>query len=136
MNGKPAMRTQTDGDQDAWSHATGLACDPEGDKARQEHKNETDINVILGRFGVNVAQRQPTFGEVDYDVDLQTAMAAIGAAQRAHQRLPDSLKERYPDWRSVLNGLHSGQFRIDLDKVAQEARKPKETPPPSGDGVT
>lgn len=125
FNNKPAVRTQIDEQQDVWSLATGLACDPKEDLTRQEFKNEVDVNQILARYGVNTPMRQPIYGEVDFDMDLHQAFTAVSAAKRAFDRLPASLKERYPTWQAVLNGLESGQFRIDLNVENLK----KETPP-------
>lgn len=122
----PAIRTQVDQQQDFHSELAGLDCTTSTDTARQEFKDEADVNKILARYGVNAPQRQAIFGETDFTLDLQQAFAAIEAAKNAHHKLPQSLREQYPTWQSVLNGLDSGEFRIDLANVSKS-----DTPEPS-----
>lgn len=112
----PAIRTQADDLGQEYSMDTALDFSESIDMARQEFKNDADINVLLGRFGVNTPQRQTTYGEVDFGMDLQQAIGAIDAARRMHRKLPLSLRERYPTWQSVLNGLNDGTLRLDLEE--------------------
>lgn len=117
----PANRTQADGKNELYSELTGLDFDPSLDKARQEFKQESDVNIILARFGVNAPQKQATFGEVDYNIDLQTAFAAIADAKRAHRELPEEIRRDYPTWQSLLNGIESGEIRFKDQPPAEPA---------------
>lgn len=111
MNGKPAVRQQHDGMQDAYSDEAAIDCTTKPDLARQEFKTESDVNNILNRFGVPIANG--TFGtEVDYTIDLQHALGAITDARRAHRNLPENLREKYPTWQSLLNALESGSLEM------------------------
>lgn len=81
---------------------------------RQEFKNEADTNWLLKRFGVTVPQRQGAWGrEVDYNIDLQQALASITDAKAAYRNLPENLKERYPTWQTLINAVENGQLTID-----------------------
>lgn len=116
------MRKQNDGLGDYYSEATALDCSaprPDGsenkDMTRQEFAAEADINTLLSRYGIGVPRKQVMYGEVDFGMDLQQAFAAIEAAKRMHRQLPDTLIEKYPSWEKLLNGLASGQLRLDLE---------------------
>ena len=90
---------------------------------RQEFKDEADLNILLGRFGVNQQVRQdPRFMEIDYNLDLQSALAAVDAARRANYDVPQELRAKYPDWRTVLNGAESGEYQKDLQELADRKK--------------
>lgn len=136
---KPVERHQADGKQDEYSLMTGLDCSESPDTARQEFKNDADVNKLLARYGVGpIPQRATVFQEVDYDLDLQTAMYSIEAAQRAYAKMPASLRDKYRDWRDVLNGIYTGQFKIDLApaRAAEREAKTTRTVPEYGDPQT
>lgn len=108
---QPAIRTQVDELQDQYSDEAGLDCSGDKDMARQEFKEEADVNTILLRFGLGASHGLPkTFGETDYDLDLQNALHAIRDAKAAHSRLPEELKADYPTWQSFLNAVESGRL--------------------------
>lgn len=111
-------RTQVDGRQDELSEATGTV--PKGPKevedvARQEFRDEADINVLLKRYGVGNGPplRDPIYGEVDYDMDLQGAYTAVRTAREAFQRLPEAVRQVYPTWEQVLAGIGAGKVTVD-----------------------
>lgn len=113
----PAIRTQVDMDQDEYSLASALDAS-DGDRTRQEFKAETDINVLIKKFGVPQSGRQMMFTDVDYTIDLQQAMASIQEARQAHAKLPDNLRARYPNWRDLLNALDRGELTIHGEEPA------------------
>lgn len=126
-----AIRTQADGKGDLWSRATRIDCSGDRDVARQEFKDEADINKLLSRYGVGpMPQRQTTYMEVDYSLDLQTALTAVDAAAAAHRDLPQTLRDRYPNWPSLLNALDRGELRIDLSNRGTPPSQPPESEPP------
>lgn len=123
--GQPAIRTQIDELDEAYSIATALDCSDMPDLARQEFKDETDVNKILARYGVNAPMREAQYGlEVDYNLDLQQSLAAIYAAQDAIRKLPPDLRAKYPDWQTAMQGIYNGTLQKDLDaqKAADKAR--------------
>ena len=69
-------RKQGEGDQDVISAACGTAFDPAEDRTRQEFKDESDTNWLLRRYGVNVPQVKPQYGEVDMDSQYHDAVLA------------------------------------------------------------
>ena len=116
------VRSQADTLGDDISLQTGYDTGSES-LTRQEFKDEADLNILLGRFGVNQQVRQdPRFMEVDYDLDLQTAIAAVESARRANYNVPEELRTKYPDWRAVLDGAESGQYQKDLQELADRKK--------------
>ena len=113
-----AVRSQADDKGDSVSLQTGY--DTGSDSlTRQEFKDEADLNILLGRFGVNQQVRQdPRFIEIDYNLDLQSALAAVDAARRANYDIPQELRAKYPDWRTLLDGAESGEYQKDLQALA------------------
>lgn len=107
----PAIRTQSDGLGDVYSLETAIDAS-EGGVARQEFKDEADINIMLAKFGVFAPQKEVFFGDVDYGIDLQQALFAIADAKRAWQLMPDDVKKEFPTWRDLLNGLESGRLKL------------------------
>lgn len=132
-------RGQNDGLNDEASLETGLDCtpgqagpypdEPLGEfVARQEFKDEADINNLMRRFGVET--RPLIFGEMDFSLDLQTAMASAMTAADTYNRikanLTDALRAKYPTWQDMM--LNPVAFRQDIE-AAQAAAKAA-TPPP------
>lgn len=127
---KAPIRTQHDELETDYSRDTGLDFDGTRDLARQEFKDDADINNILRKFGLNTPQQQPTYGtEVDYTIDLQQALSAISQARQSWKSLPANLKEKYPDWQSLLNAIEAGTLHIDLTDQANAPRPDPAAPP-------
>lgn len=78
---------------------------------RPEFGPDSEIPNILRKYGAPLAQlsaaagshhatfaatgRMPLFTETDYDMDLQTAVTKVRAAQEAFDKLPKKTRERY-----------------------------------------
>ena len=136
---RPAQREQADDRQEEYSRLTALHFEGTEEITRQEFKDDADIEKILSKFGINPMTRQPLYGAVvDDSLDLQQAIAAINLAKRADFKIPPELKGRYPDWQSLLNGVESGQYQLDLanleahkkrqEQAIEQGKKP-DTPP-------
>lgn len=126
------IRTQTDGLNEQMSYETGLDCSALPDLARQEFKAETDVNNILARYGIDGVKRQPEYGEVDFNLDLQTSLESIREAERALRKLPTELRGKYSTWERLLDGAFNGEFKTDLEsyhaqKAADEAAAKAQT---------
>lgn len=106
-------RTQVDGLNELYSQDTGLDCSDLPDLARQEFKDETDVNIVLAKFGVG-SMRQPEYGAVDYNMDLQIALESIREAERAIEKLPPELRTKYSTWERLLDGAYNGELKTDL----------------------
>lgn len=104
----PAVRSQVDDLQELYSLESGLACTPEEDKARQEFKAEADINVLLRKYGA-VPQRPLSYGEVDFDLDLHTAINAVSQASLGYASLPEHVRRKFPDLPSLFAAIANGE---------------------------
>lgn len=115
-----AMRSQADnlGDQISWE--SGLDTGDET-RVRQEDADSADINQLLNKYGAFAQQQRPVVwgAEVDYTMDLQQAIEAVKLAQRAAHTVPQELRDKYPTWRHVLNGVESGQYETDLAELSR-----------------
>lgn len=116
-------RSQTDDKFDAVSQATGIAStgEPDDDLTRQEFKDDLDLKTIIMRHGGPPELNAPTFGEIDFDVDLAGAFRQIDMAQRAYAELPPEIQKKYPSTQAIIVGLANGQLANDIE----QANKPK-----------
>lgn len=105
-----AIRSQSDDLGDQYSVDSAVFVDPATDRARQEFKDDADLGKMLARFGAFQPQRELQFGDVDYGIDLQMALAAIADAKSAWQQMPGDVKKAFPTWQSLLNALESGEI--------------------------
>lgn len=102
------------------SLAGAIQCSPDEDMARQEFKQEADINFLLRKYGV-VPQRPVSYGEVDFDLDFQQARLAMREVSEGYARLSPEVRERYPSLEALLAAIANGEA-VDL------------TPAPAGAG--
>lgn len=117
---QPPIRKQTDDLQEQYSQMTAIDCSDLPDLTRQEFRDETDVNKILARYGVNAPMRQPEYSEVDYSMDLQQSLQAIKEAEDAVSKLPPSLRVKYFTWERLLDGAYNGEFKTDLATYYRE----------------
>lgn len=141
---KPALRTQVDDLAEEYSRLIQIDCSDMPDMTRQEFKQETDINYLISRFGANTPLRQPIYGEIDYDMDLQRALTALSDAKQAIRKLPEPIRTKYAHLHRFIQGIESGELKDDLDKhvqaaqttgtenAATTAKPPKDTLTPTG----
>ncbi|AXH73662.1 MAG: internal scaffolding protein [Microviridae sp.] len=105
---------------------TGIDCSADTEfAARQEFKDDADINVLLRRFGAVPPQGPLKFGEFDFSLTLLEGIEAAREAARAFAELPKDVRERYRDWPSVLAAIDRGE--LSFSKPVAEA-------PPGGSG--
>ncbi|WNK13471.1 MAG: internal scaffolding protein [Microvirus sp.] len=80
------------------SRASGLTC-PEATLAQQQFKDETDINVIVHRFGLTgelpTNGRMPTYDDFTGVGDYHTALNALRSAEEAFMALPGHVRDRF-----------------------------------------
>lgn len=86
-------------DTDAESRSCGAVFDPENDRTIQSEKENSDINVIVRRFGVTgvVPQslRPVMYGQFEGVFDFQSAMNAVREAQERFAELPAEVRKRF-----------------------------------------
>lgn len=91
-----SVRSQADDLQPHYSKLAMISCPPEEDVTRQEFRDDSDISSILRRYGVLPQGRgEPRFGEVDTDLDLTSAYAAMADAREAYADLPAEVREAF-----------------------------------------
>lgn len=77
---------------------SGLSC-PQEDGAKQEFKDECDINVLLRRFNVTgqlpQGVRMPTYGDFDVVTDFHSAANAIAQARESFELMPAEVRRRF-----------------------------------------
>lgn len=127
-------RTQADMNdpdlRDLNSMLTGLACD-DPSLARQEFAKDADINHILTHYGIDGLQlsaSRPSFGDYDYNIDLQTALHAVRDVKAAWAHLPPHVRAKYPDYAALMKAVHAGET---IDFEPPKADPPPPTPPPA-----
>lgn len=113
----------------------GIDCSNLPDMTRQEFKDEVNVNNIINRFlttGIPPAQRQPVYGETDFDIDMHTGYIALENAQRAFYALPKPLKEKYKTPTGLLDAIWRGEFKEDLlEETTRPTTEGGGSPPPA-----
>lgn len=69
-------------------------------KTRQEMKNQTDINVLMKKYGQtgqihHLAKGIPFYGDVTNITDYKSALDAVNSANDAFKSLPSELRNRF-----------------------------------------
>lgn len=125
------MRTQADGLGDAVSGQTTLDCTDSQDMTDQRFRDECDINNILKRHGVVTMTRQPIYGETNYDADLQACLDAIEEGERILSRLPDAIRDKYPDTATMRAAVLDGNLHKDLQEILDKQKRDAILTPPA-----
>lgn len=116
-----------------WSDESAIRCPPGEDKARQEFKEEADVNVILRKFGAGGFEPRPVvYGSQDFDLDLQSVYSAAEEAQAGWLRLPEHLRRRYPGWPELLAAVDRGEASLVDAEGVQVPPAKEEVPPVAG----
>lgn len=95
------------------------------DMARQEYKNEADINYMLSRFGVTQPRGAPTYGEWDDTQDLQSSIESVREAKAGFMTLPKELRDKFDSMEGFLKAVDNGSLKItDKDAPSEAATAP------------
>lgn len=129
-NGLAAVRSQADRLGDVASLATAVSFDLAEDVARQEFKDDADVNVILRRFGVPVPQQLP-YGVADMSLDYFGAVNAVRDVNAAMARLPQSVIDRYGSVQAVFDAIAAGTFSLEEPKDDKAPPAPAPVPAPA-----
>lgn len=85
-------------DSDAVSNQTGLKCD-DISLAKQEFLEESDINVLVDRFGLlgepPTGVHAPVYGDFSHVKDFTSAMQAIALANESFDSMPAHVRARF-----------------------------------------
>lgn len=86
-------------DRNEASRRSGVDCSLAVNMAKQEFKDECDINTICKQFGLGYevprGLRIPTYGDFDMVNDFHSAANAMAAAHESFDALPAHLRERF-----------------------------------------
>lgn len=96
------------------------------DTARQEFKNEADINYMLSRFGVAPARGTPTYGEWDDTLDLQTAITSVREAREGYDRLPEELRKKFTSMEELIRAVDNESLVIKHEPAPEPVKTPQE----------
>lgn len=92
------MRSAYNYDRRKASVDAGLRCE-DPSLAQQSQKSESDINVIVKRFGLTGQMpsgvRAPQFGDFTQVGDFRDAMDAIIAAENSFMQMPADVRKRF-----------------------------------------
>lgn len=100
--------------------------DTNHDMARQEFKDEADINYMLSRFGITQPRGTPTYGEWDDAIDLQVAIMAVREANDAFRTLPKELRQKFDNMADLIRAVDNGSLVINRE----DPDGPKDTTEP------
>lgn len=120
-------------DMDAASFESGLECkDPS--MAQQQFLEESDINNIVERFGLNGQlpenPRMPQYGDFTQVGDFQSAMNAVIQAQSEFMQLPGKLRARFDhDPQQLLEFLANADNRVEAQSLGL-LKAVEASPPP------
>lgn len=100
--------------------------DENPDMARQEYKNEADINYMLSRFGITQPRGTPTFGAWDDTIDLQMALESVREARAGFRTLPKEMTDKFRTMEDMLKAVENGSLVIKDEAAPSEpaARPP------------
>jgi hypothetical protein len=94
----PFMRTQYNYDTNVATQESALRCE-DASLTQQQFKEDSDINVIIERFGVTgnlpIVTTQPMAGDFTGVEDFQTAVQAVREAEANFMTLPAKIRERF-----------------------------------------
>lgn len=132
------LRTPYNYDADQVSIETGLHC-TEPSMAKQEFKEETDINTIVERFGATgelpPAIPFPTEQDFTETYDFQSAMNVIVEARESFMTMDAKTRARFNnDPQRFMEFIHDGNnadeaIKMGLAiKVPEPEKKPEEKP--------
>lgn len=127
------VRSPFNYDMDEVSLLTGLECkDPS--LAVQSASNETDINVIVSRFGLTgqlpVGLSVPSFQDFE-DIDLRMVMDNIKEAGDAFAELPADVRKRFGnDPEEFVMFCSKAENADELVKLGLAVKQPDEVVPP------
>ena len=111
---------------------TGICFDDSEDMARQEFKDECDVNHILRQHGF--MGRPVSYGEYDFDADLTQQMQSRSVFQSWYDSAPVDVREAYPTLGSFLAAFGSGAFKTGLEvpEVPSGTSSPSPSQPEAG----
>jgi phage internal scaffolding protein len=112
----PFLRTEFNYDILQASLESALYCEDRS-LAQQQFLEESDINTIVDRFGLNgelpAVVTVPQYGDFTQIGDFQTAMNAVISAEQSFMQLPAKLRARFENSPQKLLEFVSDDANID-----------------------
>lgn len=132
----PFLRTPFNYDRNLASDQHGLNCE-DPSLAKQEFKDECNINTIVERFGLTGELPQvvnpPTYGDYTGIYDFQSAMNVIRTAQESFMELPAHVRAEFDnDPQKLLQSIEErdkGENRAKLERLGILDKLPAAEPP-------
>jgi len=131
----PFLRTPYNYDMNKASNETALHCE-DATRAQQQFKDETDINVIVERFGLTGEipkdVRTPTNEEFWEIQNFQGALNQINAAREAFMQMPAKIRAEFDnDAGKFIDFVSDEDNRTRAEKLGIITKKEPipETPP-------
>lgn len=125
-------------DVKAASNAAQTVVAPEPVLTRQEFKEDSDINVLLKRFGVTgkmpAPLKPPEYGDFSAVTDFETAMLALKDAEQHFERVPAELRDRFDnDPHEFLEFVQDDENYTEAAELGLVPKKkePEPAPPPA-----
>jgi len=144
MRKPPFVRNPYNYDLDAASNESGLAClDPS--LAQQHQKDDTDINIIVERFGLTGQLPNtitpPQYGDFSGVYDYHSAMNEVTNAKQNFMNLPAKIRARFDnDPSKLIDFLANDENRKEAVSLgilnAQEPEISQVSAPAEGGGST
>lgn len=94
------------------------------DVARQEFKDEADINYMLSRFGITQPKGAPSYGTWDDSIDLQTAIQSVRESRAAYNELPEVLRNKFPSMEAMLTAIDNGSLVLKDEQAPEPTKTP------------
>ena len=94
--------------------------------ARQEFREDADINNLLRRYGA-VPASEVNLGWFDDTLTLQSAYEAVQEAKASFQGLPQNVKDHFHSWEAMYQAIARGDVQVGTDLPAE---KPRQDSPP------
>ncbi|WNK13295.1 MAG: internal scaffolding protein [Microvirus sp.] len=117
----PFVRSPYNYDMQAASDESGLKClDPS--MAQQQFLEESDINTIVERFGLNgelpEVVRVPQYGDFTQVKDFQSALNAVREAEASFMELPARVRARFEnDPQQLLEFVADGRNLVEAREL-------------------
>lgn len=134
------IRTENNYDRDEASYESGLKCLDES-RTQQQFKEDSDINVIVARFGISGIMPSD-FGmpqSVDFSemvTDYHTALNMVRQADEEFMGLPADLRERFRNDPQELMQFVENPENLEEARKLKLAKPAEKVEPPLQEGGT
>ena len=134
----PFVRSPYNYDRDAASDESGLKCEDRS-LARQEFREECDINTIVARFGLSGELPSgvvaPQYGDFRSIGSYHDAMNAVARANEAFDAMPAEVRSRFQnDPGQFVDFVGNPENRLEAEKMGLVVPRPQVEPAAAAPG--